>query len=90
MAPPGLAAIDAAKAANQWVGLPDVDRLHIPADLAAAFDNAAHHDWFTIQAPSYRRNVLRWLAIAKRPETRQGRIAAIVSAAREQVRLRHF
>jgi uncharacterized protein YdeI (YjbR/CyaY-like superfamily) len=36
---------------------------------------------FEASAPSYRRNVLRWLSAAKKPDTRAKRIAKIASYA---------
>jgi len=37
MAPPGLAAVETARADGSWVFLDDVERPEVPADLAAAF-----------------------------------------------------
>jgi uncharacterized protein YdeI (YjbR/CyaY-like superfamily) len=76
MHPAGLAAIAAAKAAGRWYETAAVDALQVPDDLAAAL--GAYGDTFDTLAPSYRRNVLRWLHSAKRPETRMVRITRIV------------
>jgi uncharacterized protein YdeI (YjbR/CyaY-like superfamily) len=76
IAPPGLAAIEQARALGLWNALPEVDALTIPDDLASAFTAtppAAAN--FAAAAPSYRRNVLRWIASAVKPETRSARIA---------------
>ncbi|MEO1000997.1 MAG: YdeI/OmpD-associated family protein [Pseudomonadota bacterium] len=78
MAAPGLRAIEAAKAAGLWTAMEHVDALEVPEDLAAALGDAA--DRFGAMAPSYRRNVLRWIAGAKRAETRAKRIGILVAA----------
>jgi uncharacterized protein YdeI (YjbR/CyaY-like superfamily) len=78
MHPAGLAAIAEAKAAGRWDETAAVDALEVPDDLAAAL--GAHGEAFDALAPSYRRNVLRWLHSAKRPETRAARIARIVES----------
>lgn len=75
----GRAAIAAAMAAGRWDETAEVDALIIPSDLDQAF--GAHEtaqQFFHAAAPSYRRNVLRWLHGAKRAETRACRIARIV------------
>ena len=75
---PILADIDALEA--------DVDALEVPDDLAAAFDVDARR-FFDDAAPSYRRNVLRWLAKAKTGATRTKRIHSIVDESRAGRRL---
>lgn len=75
MEPPGLAAVAAAKAAGLWDTLPDVEALELPQDLAAALAAAGARDAFAASAPAFRRNVLRRIALARRPETRAARIA---------------
>lgn len=78
MHPAGRAAIAAAKAAGRWDETAAVDALEVPDDLAAAL--GAQVDAFDALAPSYRRNVLRWLHSAKRLETRAARIARILDS----------
>ena len=80
MAEPGRAAIARGKAGRLWDAYVDSDRLLIPPDLAdsLACKPAARH-FFETTAPSYRRNVLRWVGAAKRPETRTRRVAEIVA-----------
>jgi uncharacterized protein YdeI (YjbR/CyaY-like superfamily) len=81
MAPPGLAAIAASKAAGLWDAAGEVDALVVPDDLAAALDAAVSaRAAFDGMAPSYRRNVLRWIAAAKTAPTRAKRIAATAQA----------
>lgn len=80
MHPSGRAAIAAAKAAGKWDEAAEVDAFVVPEDLAAALAaDAAADRFFLAAAPSYRRNVLRWLFAAKRPDTRAARISQIVT-----------
>ena len=65
-------------------GIDDVEALVVPDDLGAALDAApgARDHWESFPA-SARKNLLWWVKSAKRPETRQRRIAAIASEAAE-------
>ena len=48
-------------------------------DQEAAFrGNAAAWEWFTAQAPSYRTMATFWVVSAKRPETRERRLASLI------------
>ncbi len=80
MAEPGRATVLRGKASGLWDAYADSDRLQVPADLAAllARDPAADR-YFGEAAPSYRRNVLRWVGAAKRPETRTKRLLEILA-----------
>jgi uncharacterized protein YdeI (YjbR/CyaY-like superfamily) len=82
MRPPGLAAIERSKALGQWDATAEIDALVVPPDLQAALDidpRAARR--FAEAAPSYRRNVLRWISAAKTPDTRAKRIGITVDHA---------
>jgi uncharacterized protein YdeI (YjbR/CyaY-like superfamily) len=83
MHPAGEAAVQHAVAAGLWDFFADVDRLDVPADLAAVLDIAA---WDTLP-PSYRRNVLRWIKLAKTAPTRAKRISATAQATAKGQRL---
>lgn len=74
--PAGLAKIEQAKADGSWTALDAVDRLEVPADLAAAFDQRpGSAEAFAAFPPSTRRGILEWIGNAKRPQTRTARIA---------------
>ena len=88
MHPPGEMAVERGKASGLWTASAEIDRLEVPDDLAQAFSQtppAAQH-WEAF-APSYRRNVLRWIASAKRPETRAKRLASAAAASAENRKL---
>lgn len=83
MKAPGRARIAEAKASGLWNATVDVDACEEPDDLHAALDASGGAAWWASAAPSYRRNILRWIAGAKRDETRRRRIDDVaVRAAR--------
>lgn len=75
MTPAGRAVVEKARADGSWSLLDDVERLVVPADLAAAFDahpgSRAQWDAFP---PSARKAILTWIVMAKRPATRAARV----------------
>ncbi len=77
MRPSGEAAVAQAQAAGLWDALAHVDALQVPDDLGAALVTARAETRFAAMAPSYRRNVLRWIAQAKTPPTRAKRVAEV-------------
>jgi uncharacterized protein YdeI (YjbR/CyaY-like superfamily) len=82
MAPPGLAAIERAKANGSWDLLDSVERLEVPADLAAALESrppAAVN--FAAWPTGVRKVALTSLVQARRPETRSERIRRIAERA---------
>lgn len=80
MEEPGRAAIERSKRLGMWEAYAPVDALLVPDDLRAALrDHVGAEAFFDGAAPSYRRNVLRWIAQAKRPETRARRIITTAS-----------
>ena len=82
MEPAGAAAVEAAKASGMWTLMDDVEDLVVPHDLAAAFDrypaSRQHWDGFP---PSARKEMLAWIALAKRAETRDARVAQVAEQA---------
>ncbi|GGB99539.1 hypothetical protein GCM10011363_15230 [Marivita lacus] len=81
MHPAGLAAIAQAQQSGRWTESDPVDALLDPDDLVEALCTHGAAGWWQASAPSYRRNILRWIASAKRPETRQARIAKVATLA---------
>ena len=75
MEPAGAAAVAAARASGMWTLMDDVEDLVVPDDLAEAFarydGSRAQWDGFP---PSARKQMLGWIALAKRAETRRGRV----------------
>jgi len=81
MQPAGQAAIDEARQSSKWTESEPIDALHDPDELIVALDERKAKVWWQSAAPSYRRNILRWIATAKRPETRQTRIEKVADLA---------
>lgn len=85
MADAGLAAVEAAKADGRWDAYEEALARPMPDDLVAALaanPDAERH--FATYRPGTRRQILAWIAQAKRTETRQKRITTIIAAAAER------
>ena len=87
MMSPGLAAIEAAKASGQWDAALAREKVDvIPPDLEAALVTALGTvDGYLALSPSRRKQLIHWLATAKRPATRARRVVSIVDEARDPV-----
>jgi uncharacterized protein YdeI (YjbR/CyaY-like superfamily) len=91
MMPPGRAVVEAAKASGTWTALDDVEDLVEPPELTAALDAvpAARTNWDTFPR-STRRATLEWIAAAKRPATRDRRVAETVELAARNLRAQQW
>lgn len=80
--PAGAAAVAQARASGMWTIMDDVEDLVVPADLDAAFSQhpGARGHWDTF-SPSARKQILGWIVLARRPETRAARIATTAERA---------
>lgn len=81
MHPAGCAAVERGRASGLWNASDAVDALVDPDDLLAVLERTGGLVWWQDAAPSYRRNVLRFIAAAKRPDTRANRIGVVASHA---------
>ena len=89
MAPAGMAAIERAMRNGSWSVLDSVERLEIPADLAAALATRGPAGAnFAAFPPSARKQMLGWIALAVKPETRAARVAQVAEAAEHNERAR--
>jgi uncharacterized protein YdeI (YjbR/CyaY-like superfamily) len=72
----GRGAVRAAQANGMWTLLDDAQNLIVPDDLAAALAAVpgAREHWDAF-SPSARRSLLEWIVLARRPATRDSRIA---------------
>ncbi|MEC3881755.1 YdeI/OmpD-associated family protein [Parapedobacter sp. 10938] len=78
----GLDCVETAKRNGSWTILDTVEALLIPDDLAAALDDHnGSKTYFDSLSKTSRKALLQWVVLAKRPETRQKRIAEIAAAA---------
>jgi uncharacterized protein YdeI (YjbR/CyaY-like superfamily) len=87
MLPRGQAVVDEARASGAWSLLDDIEDLVEPPDLVAALDAdpEARRQWDAFPR-SARRAALVWLAGAKRPATREKRVAEIAGRAARGLR----
>jgi len=84
MTPAGQVHIDAAKKNGAWETLTEVDNMTLPPDLLKLFkSNKIAFSNFEKFSPSSKKVMLQWIVLAKRPETREKRIEAIVASAAE-------
>ena len=86
----GQAAINAAQQSGRWSESDPVDALLDPDDLMEALDAQGATAWWQAAAPSYRRNILRWIATAKRPETRRARLETTAAMAAKGQKVPHY
>ncbi|MDN3688347.1 YdeI/OmpD-associated family protein [Cyclobacterium jeungdonense] len=87
----GFEIIEKAKQNGSWTILDDAEALLIPKDLDEEFQNRpnAKH-YFLGLSRSDKRNILQWLVLAKRPETRKKRIEEMVELADKEQKPKQF
>ncbi|MBO3270262.1 YdeI/OmpD-associated family protein [Hymenobacter defluvii] len=91
IAPAGLASIETAKQNGSWTLLDEVEALQIPADLEQAFRaKPTAEAYFAGLSRTDKRNLLQWLVLARRPETRQKRLTEIVELAEQELKPKQF
>ena len=82
MDPAGAAAVEAARARGMWTLMDDVEDLVVPPDLAAAFaEHPGSRETGEAFPPSARKEMLGWIALAKKPETRAVRVTETATRA---------
>ena len=87
----GLDCIEIAKQNGSWTMLDDVEELIIPEDLDLALNaQAGAKHYFLSLNNSTRKQMLQWLVLAKREETRKNRIHQIATASAENRKLKPF
>ncbi|SDK26048.1 Uncharacterized conserved protein YdeI, YjbR/CyaY-like superfamily, DUF1801 family [Pedobacter sp. ok626] len=91
MAEAGFKSIEIAKKNGSWSILDDVEELIIPKDLEIAFQSqSGAEDFFNSLSKSVKKMILQWLILAKRPETRQKRIAETAELAAQKLKPKQF
>lgn len=91
MAEAGFKSIEIAKKNGSWPILDDVEELIIPKDLEIAFQSQpGAADFFNSLSKSVKKMILQWLILAKRPETRQKRIAETAELAAQKLKPKQF
>ena len=91
MSDAGYESIRRAKQNGSWTILDEVEELTIPKDLKEEFiKNPNSNEYYLSLSKSVQKAILQWLVLAKRPETRQKRIAHIVERADQKMKPRHL
>lgn len=87
----GLKSIETAKQNGSWTIFDEAEALIVPKDLDSKFKTrAGSKDYFLSLSKSNQKSILQWIVLAKRPETRQKRIAEIVELASQQRKPKHL
>jgi uncharacterized protein YdeI (YjbR/CyaY-like superfamily) len=87
----GLDMIRIAKENGSWTILDEAEALIIPSDLDDEFKKQPEaKSYFLSLSSSDKRNILQWLTLAKREETRQKRISEIVELAGQNLKPKQF
>lgn len=91
MASAGFEIIRKAKQNGYWTILDEAEALTIPTDLENEFLKRPNaKDYFLSLSRTDKRNILQWLVLAKRQETRQKRITEIVELADKNQKPKQF
>lgn len=83
----GMEVVDIARKNGMWDASDNAENLLIPPDLEHAFliNKEAYKNWESFSKTS-KKEILKWIYNAKRPETRQRRIEETISLATENKR----
>ena len=91
MSPAGHQSIAIAKQNNSWTILDSVEQLIVPDDLMVELESRlVAQAFFEGLSKSSKKAMLQWLILARRPETRQKRIAEIVACAEQNLKPQHL
>ena len=86
-----LVQIIAINGSTPTITLINPKELKIPKDLTKEFKTQpGSKDYFLSLSKSVRKSILQWLILAKRPETRQKRIAEIAALAAQKLKPKQF
>jgi uncharacterized protein YdeI (YjbR/CyaY-like superfamily) len=87
----GFVTIEKAKQNGSWTILDEAEALIIPTDLEKEFQKRPNaKEYFLSLSRSDKRNILQWLVLAKRLETRKKRITEIVELADKNQKPKQF
>jgi uncharacterized protein YdeI (YjbR/CyaY-like superfamily) len=87
----GFDVVEIAKRNGSWTLLDEAESLIIPKDLDNEFSKRpTAKSYFLSLSRTDKRNILQWLVVAKRQETRQKRIAEIVELAEQNLKPKQF
>lgn len=91
MTPAGYESIKTAQQNGSWTILDDVEALTVPNDLEIALKkHKGSKTYFLSLSRSTKKMMLQWIALARRPETRQKRIDEIAEHAGRKQKPKQF
>jgi uncharacterized protein YdeI (YjbR/CyaY-like superfamily) len=90
MMQPGFALLELGRASGLWDYMAEVDQLVEPDDLVSSLSADEAYDWWRSAAPSYRRNILRWVKSAKGAQTRAKRIGIVVEHSSRRMKVPQY
>lgn len=83
----GIESIEVARENGSWTILDDAESLIIPADLETELEKKPNaKSYFLSLSKSDKKNILQWIVLAKRAETRQRRIVEIAEIAAQNLK----
>ncbi|WP_420155166.1 YdeI/OmpD-associated family protein [Siphonobacter sp.] len=87
MMPAGFQSIETAQQNGSWTILDEVEQGVIPEDLRIALEEKPRAFAYFLQlSKTDTRNILQWLVLARRAETRKSRIAEVVERADQRLK----
>jgi uncharacterized protein YdeI (YjbR/CyaY-like superfamily) len=87
----GFEIMEIAKQNGSWTILDEAEALVIPNDLDQELQKRPNAKaYFFGLSRSDKRNILQWLVLAKRQETREKRIAEVVTLAEQKLKPKQF
>jgi len=87
----GFEIVEKAKQNGSWTILDEAEAIIIPADLETEFQKRPNaKEYFLSLSRSDKRNILQWLVLAKRQETREKRITEIAELADKNQKPKQF
>jgi uncharacterized protein YdeI (YjbR/CyaY-like superfamily) len=87
----GFDSIEIAKQNGSWTIMDDVEKLIIPNDLKKELEsNPNSKEYFWSLSKSKRKEMLAWIVLAKRTETREKRIKEIAECANKNLKPKQF
>lgn len=91
MQPPGLAAFEARREDRSGIYSFEQPEQELSREQVRVFkrDRKAWA-WFEGQPPGYRRQAIHWVVSAKKPETRERRLATLVDDSAQELRVKHL
>ncbi len=91
MAQAGIESIIIAKQNGSWTILENVEKLIIPEDLEKEFESKPNSKkYFISLSKSKRKEILTWIVLAERAETREKRIKEIAKLAIKNLKPKQF